>query len=102
MLTHMSVSVRHVPSWAPGAEFKRIAARYRRNLSAMIDIPFLFVKRNIENGTARPSLVSLLLESGGDLSYEDEEIVKWTAGILYAAGVDTVSFISNNDIITLN
>lgn len=89
----MDVSVRHVPSWVPGAEFKRIVAWFRRNLFAMIDTPFLFVKRNIENGTARPSLVSLLLESG-DLTHEDEEIVKWTAGILYAAGVDTVSFIS--------
>lgn len=81
--------VRYVPYWVPGAGFKKIASRCRRNLEGMVDIPYLFVKRNMELENARPSLVSMLLEKR-NITEEQEDIIKWTAGVLYVAGVDTV------------
>ena len=60
-------------------------------MEEVMNIPYLFAKKNIELGNARPSLVSILLEER-DTSEEQEDIIKWTAGVLYAAGVDTVGF----------
>ena len=56
----------------------------------------MFVKRSMESGDAPHSLASILLEDE-DLTEEKEDIIKWTAAILYAAGVDTVSLSSNSE-----
>lgn len=38
-LTHL-VLVKHVPSWMPGAGFKRQAAEWREAVIAMVDLPY--------------------------------------------------------------
>ncbi|KAI0751469.1 cytochrome P450 [Daedaleopsis nitida] len=77
----------HVPSWFPGAGFKKTAAAWRKTLDLMCDQPHTFVKQQIVAGTAIPSFTSTNLE--GDISPEREQIVKNAASSLYAGGADT-------------
>lgn len=43
----LTTSVRHVPDWMPGTEFKRIAAKCRRVLDRMVNLPHAFVKQQV-------------------------------------------------------
>jgi cytochrome P450 len=89
--------VKYVPSWFPGASFKKIAAEWRANLTEMTELPHRMVKEQIANGTAAPSFSQELLESkpASAFSTEEEETIKWTAASLYSGGADTtVSAIS--------
>lgn len=42
-----TTSVRHVPDWMPGTEFKRIAAKCRRDIDRMVNLPHAFVKQQV-------------------------------------------------------
>ncbi|KAF7322626.1 Cytochrome p450 [Mycena chlorophos] len=81
--------LKYVPSWMPGAAFKRKAKIWRHNLTEMMNRPFKIVEDQLANGTARDSFVSLLLQE--DLSEADKEYMKWAAGTLYGAATDTTS-----------
>jgi cytochrome P450 len=84
--------VKYVPSWFPGAGFKRTAASWRETLTEMSEMPHRMVKQAIENGTAVPSFTQELLESKSSLSdftHEEEETIKWAAASMYSGGADT-------------
>jgi hypothetical protein len=40
-------SVKYVPTWFPGANFKRTATRWRRTVRDMLDRPFNMVKERM-------------------------------------------------------
>ncbi|KAI9067667.1 cytochrome P450 [Trametes sanguinea] len=73
--------LRYVPSWFPGAQWKRKVAEQRKHLAHMNDIPFEWAKKRISAGTALPSFTSMQLEDNP--SAEKEELIKWTAASLY-------------------
>ncbi|KAG1819138.1 cytochrome P450 [Suillus subaureus] len=77
-----------VPEWFPGAGFKRLAREWRQNLKEMVDVPYKFVKEQMDAGIAPISFTSNLLE-GRTLSAVEDHIVKWSAASLYAGGADT-------------
>ncbi|KZT05964.1 cytochrome P450 [Laetiporus sulphureus 93-53] len=83
--------LRHVPTWMPGAGFKRRAFEWRKLNQAMLNVPFEQVKENVARGTAVPCIVATELEqwfqSGQDP--EHETLVKDVAATTYAAGSDT-------------
>ncbi|KAF8885935.1 cytochrome P450 [Infundibulicybe gibba] len=83
--------LRHLPPWFPGAEFHRTAKKIKKLTSEMQNRPFDFVRKNMKDGTGRPSLLANLLEAndndGG--SKEQEEILKGVSATAYAAGADT-------------
>ena len=56
--------VRYLPSWMPSTGFQKIANKYRCGLHEMIEVPYSFIKKNIDSGNALPSFVSLLIEKG--------------------------------------
>jgi hypothetical protein len=39
--------VKYVPSWFPGADFKRIAQEYRATIDEFIDLPWAWVKDQV-------------------------------------------------------
>ncbi|KDQ14783.1 hypothetical protein BOTBODRAFT_32546 [Botryobasidium botryosum FD-172 SS1] len=78
--------LRHVPSWFPGAAFKRNAKIWRKMADRMVEEPFYRVKDDMAAGVAVPSFTSNCLETG---EYSDADIT-WCAGSMYAAGVDTM------------
>jgi len=83
--------LKYVPSFLPGASFKKEAAKWRKATRAMIDRPFQMVKDCIREGNVKPSFTSRELESwhqtGGNPA--QETLIKNVAGISYAAGADT-------------
>ncbi|RPD66667.1 cytochrome P450 [Lentinus tigrinus ALCF2SS1-7] len=77
----------HIPSWFPGAGFKKTAAAWRKTLDLMCDQPHNFVKQQMAAGTNIPNFTSDLLE--GELTPERETLIKNAASSLYAGGADT-------------
>ncbi|KAF9457428.1 cytochrome P450 [Collybia nuda] len=84
--------LKYVPSWMPGANFKRKAAYWKKVNVDMLDKPFEHVKECIRQGTSSPSLVATYIEVStveGKYQAEEEAVIKGTAATAYAAGADT-------------
>ncbi|KAH8114932.1 cytochrome P450 [Phellopilus nigrolimitatus] len=62
--------LRHIPTWFPGAGFKREALIIRKMSDAMLDVPFNKVKEERVSGIVQTSLVNNLLED-----YENSKII---------------------------
>jgi hypothetical protein len=83
--------VKLLPAWFPGADFVNIAKAYKTRAEAFSDVPYEFVKQQMKNGSFVPSFLSNLLQSNPvENGTKEENIVKWSAGSLYAGGADTV------------
>ncbi|PCH43251.1 cytochrome P450 [Wolfiporia cocos MD-104 SS10] len=85
--------LKYVPSWMPGAQYKRQALHVRRLVQEANNKPFEMVKRLMTLGRAKPSVVSSLLEAStraGTLT-EDELDIKGAGGALYGPGTDTTN-----------
>ncbi|EJC98989.1 cytochrome P450 [Fomitiporia mediterranea MF3/22] len=80
--------LKHIPDWIPGTGFKRTAALWRKVLTELTEVPYAFVKQQMAAGTAALSYTSALLEKG-NISPDEEFIIKWSAASLYAGGADT-------------
>ncbi|KAI0267091.1 cytochrome P450 [Gloeopeniophorella convolvens] len=81
-------ALKYIPSWFPGAGFKRYAAQMREDNVNMAEIPFTWAKNAIATGSLRSSFVSLNME-GKTLSDEEEHTLKWAAGSLFSGIPDT-------------
>ncbi|KAF9466030.1 cytochrome P450 [Collybia nuda] len=85
--------LKYVPSWMPGAGFKRKAAYWKQINIEMAEKPFQHVKENLRAGNATPSIVATFLDSlphTNDKRQEEEEtIAKDVAVLAYAGGADT-------------
>ncbi|EJD00102.1 cytochrome P450 [Fomitiporia mediterranea MF3/22] len=81
--------LRFIPRWFPGASFRRSAEEWSSQLYTQSLVPFNFVKEQMTAGTAKPSFTSLHLQP--PVTEEDEDIVLWTAGALYAGAADTTT-----------
>ncbi|KII84590.1 hypothetical protein PLICRDRAFT_179402 [Plicaturopsis crispa FD-325 SS-3] len=88
--------LRHVPEWMPGASFKTKAREWHLLADAMYNIPFNTTKETLANGTQAASFVAKCLEdiprstSQSDKD-QQEDLIKETAGTMYAAGTDTTA-----------
>ncbi|KAI0729737.1 cytochrome P450 [Fomitopsis betulina] len=85
-------ALRHVPTWFPGAGFKRWAIDARRITNEFAAAPYLHAKAAATAGIR--SFVSDtvdLVESelGRPLSKADDEFLKWTSAAIYSGGTDT-------------
>ncbi|EIW83661.1 CyP450 monooxygenase [Coniophora puteana RWD-64-598 SS2] len=78
--------LRHLPSWFPGAGFKRYANICRAMTREMRDAPYDFVKKNSADGTGQHCIVQEMIENG-----EEVDVIKSVAGTSYAAAVETSS-----------
>lgn len=84
--------MKYIPSWLPGADFKRTAQEWKKNLHDVVDKPYAFVKQRMEDDKFEPSYLSNLFKAAGCPRPDSEEelVAKWTAGSLFAGGADTV------------
>ncbi|CAE6427800.1 unnamed protein product [Rhizoctonia solani] len=86
----------YIPSWLPGAEWKRKALRWSKAREDLVNTPFNWTKQQMASGTAQPSVLSSILtslatdESGLDQA-EEEERIKWAVGSLYGGAMDTTT-----------
>ncbi|KAJ5973004.1 uncharacterized protein N7479_002922 [Penicillium vulpinum] len=82
--------MKYLPAWFPGARFVKIAQGYKSKSKAFSDVPYAFTKQQMSNGSFVPSFLSnLLRDNPVEPGTEEEEIIKWAAGSLYAGGADT-------------
>ncbi|KAG8764652.1 hypothetical protein FRC12_007970 [Ceratobasidium sp. 428] len=93
-LSGNSYLVDHLPLyWFPGAAFKVQAREWKRLRRQSIDVPFLEVKKKIQElGVVQTCFLQSLLEKRHSLEEwdsEDVRIMKCAAGSLYTAGSDT-------------
>ncbi|KAG8420630.1 hypothetical protein J3459_010888 [Metarhizium acridum] len=86
-------ALKHVPEWFPGASFQRIAKKTTDINRMVTDVPYNFVKQQMAQKIHTPSYVSRLIQELEDedlkLDSVAVETIKWSAGVLYAAGSDT-------------
>ncbi|KAF7336336.1 Cytochrome P450 [Mycena venus] len=79
-------ALKYVPSWFPGAGFKRKAKEWRKALREVLKKPFHEAKRNIAMGTAQPSFTSLKLYDVDESEISDrttqESLIKGVAAIM--------------------
>ncbi|OJT15675.1 O-methylsterigmatocystin oxidoreductase [Trametes pubescens] len=82
--------LRYIPEWLmPSGGFKAVARKMRKELNEMYDLPFGFVKQQMEAGKARPSFTLSYLEEKRTPTAVDEELIKAAAASLYSGGADT-------------
>ncbi|KAI8996249.1 cytochrome P450 [Trametes punicea] len=89
--------LKHIPSWFPGATFKRQAAEWRKATTAMVEVPYKAVRKALASRKASPSMiVSLLhqLDDGPDTQHK-ETIISGVAAAAYTGHMKTVSAIGS-------
>ncbi|KAJ4499744.1 cytochrome P450 [Lentinula lateritia] len=88
--------LQYIPSWFPGASFKRKARAWYGVRKETVLPPYMQVKQAMINGTANDSFTLRCLTNGENMVdprvdhlSEEEEMIMQTAGTLYEAGADT-------------
>ncbi|KAI0714193.1 cytochrome P450 [Cerioporus squamosus] len=76
----------HLPPWAPGGAFKKLAARWKKELSAKRDQLYDSAKEIMEKQGVHESVITRLAAAG-----EDEEMARNVTATIYAAGADTTN-----------
>jgi hypothetical protein len=106
------ITVRFVPSWFPGAGWKRQGEVWRKRLDTLSSVPHEWVKQQMvcdyfplglnlaagndtihqASGSYTESFTSRHLRPNGEIivDAEHDDIIKWCAGGLYAGAADTV------------
>lgn len=80
--------MKYVPSWLPGAGFKRKAKEYTAVIRDLVENPHNWLKNQLAAGTVGPSFAARHLSSP-DMTQEFEDSVKWASATLYQGGADT-------------
>ncbi|KAK7013825.1 O-methylsterigmatocystin oxidoreductase [Favolaschia claudopus] len=84
--------LKYIPSWFPGAKFKRDGLKYCKLSKEMCNRPFEMMKARMESGSAETSLTTIELETlfrERDTDLDDERVIQNVAATAYAAGSDT-------------
>ncbi|TDL29033.1 cytochrome P450 [Rickenella mellea] len=83
--------LKHIPSWFPGAKFKRDAKIWSQYSKEMRTVPYEKTMKKIVDGTAHPSMMSGLIEfcTQPDGTIRDEDIISACTCVCYGAGADT-------------
>ncbi|KAF9469732.1 cytochrome P450 [Collybia nuda] len=86
-------SLQYIPSWFPGAGFKRFATKTKDLTDKLQNMPYNHVRENMSQGVAATSILADLLREndarGG--SKEVEDGIKAASATSYAAGADTTT-----------
>ncbi|PPQ70878.1 putative Dimethyltryptamine 4-hydroxylase (PsiH) [Gymnopilus dilepis] len=83
--------LKYMPSWFPGAEFKRKAKVWRESTDHMINMPYEKMKKLMVQDLVRPSYASARLQEmdpNGDLQHQ-EHVIRNTAMEVNVGGADT-------------
>ncbi|KAJ5425370.1 Cytochrome P450 E-classgroup I [Penicillium sp. CMV-2018d] len=82
--------LKHLPSWFPGAGFQRTAQEWGRVLTTLAERPYAFVLHQRSKQKDAGSYVSRHLNLlDGPATPDEENLIKWTAAVIYLGGADT-------------
>ncbi|CAE6413849.1 unnamed protein product [Rhizoctonia solani] len=93
-LVNIFPSLRHFPTWLPGAGWKRVAHKWREQKENIVRDLYNKAKAGIASGNHEPNIVASSLATAEDLGIPPEEVDDYLshAGItLYLAGAETTS-----------
>ena len=80
-------TLRRLPAWFPGAQFKRDGKRWKPDVLAVLETPWNTTAEMVANGTAPPSIAKTLMERASRLppeeAAEEEDIARSAAGVIY-------------------
>ncbi|KAF8512832.1 cytochrome P450 [Hysterangium stoloniferum] len=85
-------TVKYVPEWFPGAGFQKKARIWREPTVEMCMKPFQVVKEAFSMGVASSCILVSMLEelaAKSDPPAREEEVIRNTSGVTYAAGAST-------------
>ena len=101
--------MRHLPSWFPGAGFKKSAVEWKKLIEAFVNEPYEDCKQKIvscllspptpmltsprmtqQNGTATPSFTSLAFDKNENMTEQEDFDLRWTTNSMYTGSIDTV------------
>jgi cytochrome P450 len=92
-LVDLIPALKHVPSWFPGAGFKKKAAYWAQVNRDVAERPFNHVVQQVKEGIAGPSLAATLItalpEGDKDLLAEETSLAQNTAAVAYLGAADT-------------
>ncbi|KAJ3729886.1 cytochrome P450 [Lentinula raphanica] len=80
--------LKYLPAWVPFAGFKRKAAECIDPCNEMADVPFAYVKEQLDKGEENNSFAADLLKDK-NITSEKLTDLKWSVASFYAAGSDT-------------
>ncbi|KAJ7174153.1 cytochrome P450 [Mycena crocata] len=80
--------LKYIPTWFPGASFKRLAKLYTKSCDELAEVPLAYVQDQMSAGQETPSYASNLLQDK-DISDDRMYEIKWSAASFYGAGADT-------------
>ncbi|KAJ7451064.1 cytochrome P450 [Mycena latifolia] len=86
--------LKYVPSWFPGARFKRLAEMYTKSCDDLAEVPLAYVKEQMAHGQETESYASNLLRDK-EVSEDRLHEIKWSAASFYGAGADTTVSVVN-------
>ncbi|KXN86824.1 O-methylsterigmatocystin oxidoreductase [Leucoagaricus sp. SymC.cos] len=89
--------LKHFPSWFPGLGFKAAVPVWRRLANEFRERPFTTGKKLIEEGKAEESFLSLCIDNGD----KELDVVRDTAAMMFAGGVDTTLALLHNFILAI-
>ncbi|XP_006457263.1 hypothetical protein AGABI2DRAFT_123130 [Agaricus bisporus var. bisporus H97] len=83
--------LKYIPEWMPGTTFKRVAREIRVDLNRITNVPFENVLKNMRDGTAPESFVSVSLEDHRHRpNFEMQETsIKYAAAQIFGGAYDT-------------
>ncbi|KER00066.1 hypothetical protein AUEXF2481DRAFT_31 [Aureobasidium subglaciale EXF-2481] len=83
----------HVPSWMPGAGFRKTAAAWNKTLRNVADLPYAYAKQQGKiKRLGQADFVTRSLEQAQrekEFGAAEEHAIKWTAASMYTGGADT-------------
>ncbi|KAH9849405.1 cytochrome P450 [Lenzites betulinus] len=83
--------LKYLPSWFPGAGFKRKAEVWKAQIEEGADAPFQWMKDRVKAGNATTCYCTMLMNKNTDGNETQREIdIKWTANTMYIASIDTI------------
>ncbi|KAK7983339.1 hypothetical protein PG989_010741 [Apiospora arundinis] len=88
-LVDMIPQLRYLPDWMPGTGFKKTAKAWKATLIDTVEKPHALVRKQMAEGRNLTSVLSLAYEKEPNMDADQQHIVKWASGALYAGGADT-------------
>ncbi|KAJ2928727.1 hypothetical protein H1R20_g8376, partial [Candolleomyces eurysporus] len=84
--------LKYVPSWVPGASWKRNALKWRSWEEELREKPFDMALKSIRSGKFKPSFTSEAVKALDlEANVEDVNAIRNVAAMIYAAGADTLA-----------
>ncbi|KAI0535326.1 cytochrome protein [Xylaria digitata] len=83
-------ALKYIPDWVPGINWKKAVKEQQAQLREFSQRPLKYAQQRIAKGNQESTYVGMFhSEREGNLTQEENEIIKWSAVGMYGGGTDT-------------